>query len=624
MNTRDKIHNLELIYEVFCAEMNKLRTTIGDFLQESSKIYKIIYNQLEESHMNEEVSTFALIAYDEYLTKISNTTDMTRKFNLHLYFQEKQQKFDLENVCSQVNALSFNNARMENHNQAPEVEVEPEPEPEPEPLFLYKRASIDHFKVNSEIDACVVYVDRNPLSLSFSICEMQNPLISGLINLLTTLNGNCKKVEGIPDPKEVFGLIIDNQLFRTVRENTKDVKEKYLACLLEFGEVTEIHNQSEMFHLPQRYRDIPAQAVKCELVSVNGNSDCELRAALLRHECNKAKFTVVRKDDSILYMNLLEEELNTTPSPEKKVVEEEVKPTAPPALNIETNPFIRGNVYPDADAVLERNGLTAAQLDELYEEPVIQTSNAMKAVMGYDPKDDRRICKFYNPVTKSCFKGSNCRMEHTAIIKEGWTKDEEAVYIDVCVPMAYPKDGSIIRVIPTHIVDVCTFYAQMEFSERNDNPLFWSSRDIPESSRLKSPPYQCDLVLAQFNDGNWYRAKVMDCFENNTFRVFYVDYGNEDIVPLTSLAAWNKSLSTYSFQAFLCRIAGIANATRNNKVDEQNALKIIGGLILDQFVSVRVLNSTDEMLIEFIDKNCAKLPEILVWQRFAHVVDKIL
>lgn len=62
------------------------------------------------------------------------------------------------------------------------------------------------------------------------------------------------------------------------------------------------------------------------------------------------------------------------------------------------------------------NDLNREQLDELYEEP-LGTDNAMKAVMGYVPKDDKRICKHYDPKTKGCFKGNNCKLEHVNPIK---------------------------------------------------------------------------------------------------------------------------------------------------------------------------------------------------------------
>lgn len=328
MNNRDRIHNLELIYEVCCAEMKKLQTTITQFLEETSMTLKHFRNQLELVSKNDskELDVYTLIAYDEYLTKLSTTTEMTRKFNLHLYFQEKQQNHDIvESVCSQVNALSFTCDEEFDEPVASQVTVgdgaiEPDLEPEselilePEPLFLYERASIAHFEVGSVIDACVVYVDRQSLSLNFSICEIRNPLITKLLHLQVTLNGNSNKFDRIPGPREVFGLVIEKQLFRAVRENTREVRDKYLALMLEFEEVTEIDSLSEMYHLPAEYRDIPAQAVQCELVSVNGNSNCDLRVALLKYECTKARFTLVRKGDSILYMNLVENEV-ASPAP---------------------------------------------------------------------------------------------------------------------------------------------------------------------------------------------------------------------------------------------------------------------------------------------------------------------
>lgn len=59
---------------------------------------------------------------------------------------------------------------------------------------------------------------------------------------------------------------------------------------------------------------------------------------------------------------------------------------------------------------------TAEQLRELNEEP-LNTENAMVAVMGYNPKDDKRICKFYNSKTNDCFKGAHCKYEHVEINK---------------------------------------------------------------------------------------------------------------------------------------------------------------------------------------------------------------
>lgn len=58
--------------------------------------------------------------------------------------------------------------------------------------------------------------------------------------------------------------------------------------------------------------------------------------------------------------------------------------------------------------------LTQEQIDILYEEPEMVTTNALKAVLGYVPHDDSRICQFYDQATGGCFKGNACRLEHVA------------------------------------------------------------------------------------------------------------------------------------------------------------------------------------------------------------------
>lgn len=60
--------------------------------------------------------------------------------------------------------------------------------------------------------------------------------------------------------------------------------------------------------------------------------------------------------------------------------------------------------------------LTPEQLKILNEEP-LNTSNPLKAILGYVPQDDKRICKFYDPATGGCFKKGHCRFEHVEKIE---------------------------------------------------------------------------------------------------------------------------------------------------------------------------------------------------------------
>lgn len=64
--------------------------------------------------------------------------------------------------------------------------------------------------------------------------------------------------------------------------------------------------------------------------------------------------------------------------------------------------------------------LTQEELDQLYEEPEIVTTNALKAVLHYIPRDDSRICQHYDERTGRCFKGNSCNLEHVAPLKGEW------------------------------------------------------------------------------------------------------------------------------------------------------------------------------------------------------------
>lgn len=62
---------------------------------------------------------------------------------------------------------------------------------------------------------------------------------------------------------------------------------------------------------------------------------------------------------------------------------------------------------------LERVQLSEEQRRIFYEEEG-GTSNALKAVFGYEPQDSKRLCPHFDAVTGRCFKGNSCRLEHIA------------------------------------------------------------------------------------------------------------------------------------------------------------------------------------------------------------------
>lgn len=83
-----------------------------------------------------------------------------------------------------------------------------------------------------------------------------------------------------------------------------------------------------------------------------------------------------------------------------------------------SNPFAADMLNDNVEAEATTKPTASVQLTEEERKELFAdtgcTQNAMIAVMGYNPQDDKRICKFYDPKTGGCFKGGKCRLEHVA------------------------------------------------------------------------------------------------------------------------------------------------------------------------------------------------------------------
>ncbi|EDS36012.1 conserved hypothetical protein [Culex quinquefasciatus] len=76
----------------------------------------------------------------------------------------------------------------------------------------------------------------------------------------------------------------------------------------------------------------------------------------------------------------------------------------------------------DQTAKGDLDTLSPDHVEELNEEQ-LNATNVMKAVLGYVPQDDRRICPFYDPAIEGCFKGYGCRLENVAKLEVDWTSN---------------------------------------------------------------------------------------------------------------------------------------------------------------------------------------------------------
>lgn len=169
------------------------------------------------------------------------------------------------------------------------------------------------------------------------------------------------------------------------------------------------------------------------------------------------------------------------------------------------NPFIQNNQLTDNELdKIDRSTSsnhefewTDEQRKIWFDEQEMETTDALKAVVGYACTDEQRYCRFYNPITNECFKGSKCLLLHAPLIEGGYyTRDNEKLEFDA-VKFQFPSIGSVIKILVTHIIDVENIYANIlpfnsfTLKQANLKELTLkinSSKNILKYKKLEHPP----------------------------------------------------------------------------------------------------------------------------------------
>ncbi|KAL8497345.1 hypothetical protein ACS0TY_020872 [Phlomoides rotata] len=123
-----------------------------------------------------------------------------------------------------------------------------------------------------------------------------------------------------------------------------------------------------------------------------------------------------------------------------------------------------------------------------------------------------------------------------------------------------------LKVVVTEVLEGGKFYVQSVA----DQKVASIQKQLSSLSLQEAPvigafnPKKGDLVLAQFSaDKSWNRAMIVNAprgpveSPNDTFEVFYIDYGNQEIVPYCELRPLDASVSAAPGLAQLCSLAHI-------------------------------------------------------------------
>ena len=136
---------------------------------------------------------------------------------------------------------------------------------------------------------------------------------------------------------------------------------------------------------------------------------------------------------------------------------------------------------------------------------------------------------------------------------------------------------------------LCQLASEAEVLDTITTQLAQTYASSEETTELENLPEEGDYVCAQFSeDGQWYRSQVLGS-EGNDLAVLYIDFGNSEVLPLTSLRVLGENLASYPPMAFECFLSGVESLTGDGQFDQTAAdrmLELIGeGAVTMEIVS---------------------------------------
>lgn len=130
-----------------------------------------------------------------------------------------------------------------------------------------------------------------------------------------------------------------------------------------------------------------------------------------------------------------------------------------------------------------------------------------------------------------------------------------------------------LDVVVTEIVDASVFYVQI-VDEEKSKELDEIMKQI-QIQALTEPytPKVDELVIAQFSDDEtWYRARVKSITPDGQYTVFYIDYGNSEVVSADKIRSLDQTFTKLPPQAHEARLAYIKPPTLNEDYGHEAAV----------------------------------------------------
>ncbi|BES95863.1 Reverse transcriptase (RNA-dependent DNA polymerase) [Nesidiocoris tenuis] len=186
--------------------------------------------------------------------------------------------------------------------------------------------------------------------------------------------------------------------------------------------------------------------------------------------------------------------------------------------------------------------------------------------LEYQPKDDKRICRMFLEEGKC--RRVHCKKEHVQRTNK-WTDDSAEVCQEPFNHLDLPAEGTETYVKVEHVVSGHIFYITLnecyssdeETSETLHEDLNAKTNATSPHPLLESLPIMGEYVLAMgiqrsLGPGKkWLRAEVKAVLDENTVEVFFVDFGNTEVVKTRDLRQIRPQFMHLPFQAVQTNLA---------------------------------------------------------------------
>ncbi|XP_058832611.1 uncharacterized protein LOC131690695 isoform X1 [Topomyia yanbarensis] len=468
---------------------------------------------------------------------------------------------------------------------------------EAEPVFEYVEQSLKDYKINRTGRCVISHVGTS--ARSFCIVDRDHHDCTKLFAAMQNSRG-CKYAE-LPAPGKVFGVYLDASLFRAVRNKpieNSTLKLTYIR-LLDTGEVLPYDDSMVLCALSDYFQKLPAFAIRCILVNILDDPFCDDLEQFLKKSLHTTQYyKVVSVEGHVLFLKLSQQPI---PVPDKMTA------TNSSAESTPTKPRRRRS---------RKSKHIPTRINIFKPEPV-ETSNAISIRMPGTtiPLEEKPTRSLFEPIDLKGVQSERESIPGTGSTSSPGSSTEEPyryfrndsfehIEDDVQQPIV-PPIGCQVYLIPKFIKDVEHFWCHVVSPDFVDASLLEMEMKLnsPERSvhyrKLHSPPAFGQRVFAKYSDKRWYRAEVAQYFDENNVLVFYVDYGNAEMVLQENIRLWDEQFSYLPYQAVLCRLAHVRRAKPYHK----QAVVEMNRNLLNQRVLATIVNNGTPWEVTIQDKD---------------------